>query len=116
MPAPGVVDTDTVSLPLPLLMIGNRAKLLCDGVAGEYACPVTSSDPLNPTTTVSTAVTGVYVFPFTSVNDTVALFPIFVPSGVGLCACAASGTANITASTLSRVRNLRLILFLVEQG
>jgi hypothetical protein len=49
-----------------------------------------------PTVTFTEALTDEYVLPFASVNDTVAVFVITVPSGVGDCARSAGAAASVS--------------------
>jgi hypothetical protein len=61
-----------------------------------------------PTVTFTDAVTFVYVLPFASVNDTVAVFVITVFSGVGDCARAADVAASVNIDAIANVPSERL--------
>jgi hypothetical protein len=61
-----------------------------------------------PTVTFTDAVTFVYVLPFASVNDTVAVLTITVFSGVGDCARAVDAAASVNIDAIAKVPNERL--------
>jgi hypothetical protein len=61
-----------------------------------------------PTVTFTEAVTFVYVLPFASVNDTVAVFVITVFSGVGDWARAVDTAASVNIDAIATVPNVRL--------
>jgi hypothetical protein len=59
-----------------------------------------------PTVTLTDAFTAEYVLPLASVNDTVAVFVITVPSGVGDCASSAGAAASVNNDAKPSVRKL----------
>jgi hypothetical protein len=74
----------------------NVSVLLLLGDAGvALAAPATSTPATKPTVTLTDALTDEYVLPLASVNDTVAVFVITVPSGVGDCASSAEAAASV---------------------
>src|SRR5690349_7132995 len=79
-----------------MFWIVNVSVLPALGDAGvALAAPATSMPATKPTVTLTDALTLVYVLPLASVNDTVAVFVITVPSGVGDCRRQAGGAASV---------------------